>query len=184
VILLDVTPPERQFLEFLWPVCVTVGGTVLQVKFTIMEKDLRSYFPGAGAVAIRKRSVDEESVLKGAKEHLLPYVQAVPLDINKGVKALWEEDYIDSPEARWRNSRSTSRETMDEKYMIKKDQRAVYDKAKRVPLLQTLFRFVKDEDEYVSHFVVDPGNGLVRFPMFSARRDGTINVLAKILALN
>jgi hypothetical protein len=73
---------------------------------------------------------------------------------------------------------------MDEQYLIKRDRPEIYKAAMKSPLLKTQFLFLKDATKYVSHFVVEANIGLVRFPMFTINRDGTINVLAKILELN
>ena len=182
VILLDAL--ESQSIEFKWPVTVVVEEATMQVKFTIMEKDLRTYFPNSGAVTVRNRSINENDILRAIRDNLKPTWQAEPMDINKGVKALWKQNFIDSPEARWRNSKSTSRETMDEKFMIRRDRPEVYQAAMKSPLLKTQFLFLKDGTQYVSHFVVEASIGLVRFPMFTVREDGTTNVLTKILELN
>ena len=87
VVLLDSL--DREFIEFKWPIMIVVRGDLMQVKFTIIEKDLRSYFPDAGAVAIRRRSVDERAILTRIRDQLHSNYSLQPLDINRGIKSLW-----------------------------------------------------------------------------------------------
>lgn len=177
-----LTVPKREFIEFKWPICIVAEGSVLQVKFTIMEKDLGSYFDG-GPVSVRSRSLDERTILQSVKDTLSPQWEPSAMDINRGMKALWDQDIVDSPEAQWKNAKSTTVETMDEHYMIKRDRPDVYKVIIKSPLQKSQF-YVRNDATLISRFVVDAGSGIVRFPKFSLRAEGTTNVLAKILELN
>ena len=176
---------ERQYLEFKWPILVVVRPHLLRVKFTTIERDLRSYFPDAGRVTFSRRSVDEKTILKIIQDELLhSNIRLAALDINKGVKALWAQGYIDSQDARWKKQRSTTTETMDERFFLKRDLPEVYETVRRSPLLKAQFQFMRDQDQFVSHFVVEASGGILRFPTYGNRRENTLNVIAKILELN
>jgi len=180
IVLLNV--PRHDHIEFKWPIFILAEDRVLQIKFTTMEKDLGAYFDGA-PVSVRVRSVDEKSIIQSVKETLSPTWEPSPMDINKGIKALWEQDFMDSPQAQWKNAKSTTIETMDEHLMIKRERQDVYNTLVNAPLLKTQFQ-VRDDESPVSRFVVDAGSGIIKFPKFSMRPEGTTDVIAKILELN
>ena len=176
---------ERQYIEFKWPILIVVRPDLLQVKFTTIERDLRAYFPDAGRVTFSRRSVDEKAILDIIQDELLRSdCRVAPLDINRGVKALWAQGYVDSQDARWKKPRSTANETMDERFFLKRDLPEVYETLRRAPILKAQFTFMRDQDQFVSHFVVEAGTGILRFPLYGTRRESTLNVIAKILELN
>ncbi len=105
------------------------------------------------------------------------------MDINRGVKALWEKDIVDSPAAQWKNAKSTTVEIMDETFMIKRDRQDVYKIIAKSPLQKTQFS-IRDDKSPISRFVVDAGSGVVRFPKFSTSPKGTTDVIAQILKFN
>jgi len=178
---------HREFIDFKWPILVGVQPNLLQVKFTILEKDVRSYFrdTDAGRVMVSRRSVDEKAILKLIQDEFRRHDRKLePLDINRGVKALWAQDYIDSQDARWKKHRSTATETKDERFFLKRDLPEVCETVRRSPLLKAQFQFMRDSDQFVPHFVVEASSGVLRFPMYCNRRESTLNVIAKILELN
>jgi hypothetical protein len=176
---------ERQYIEFKWPILFVVRRELVQVKFTTIERDLRAYFPDAGRVTFSQRSVDEKAILNIVQDELLRSdCKLTALDINRGVKALWTQGYIDSQDARWKKPRSTANETMDERFFLKRDLPELYETLRRAPILKAQFEFMRDQDQFVSHFVVEASNGILRFPLYGTRRESTLNVIAKILELN
>jgi hypothetical protein len=175
---------NRQYIDFKWPILIDVRRDLLQVKFTTIEKDLRTFFHGE-RVTVSRRSVDEKAILHLIEDQFRASSHGLrPLDINKGIKALWAQDYIDSQEARWKKSRSTANEVMDERFFLKRDLPDMYDAVRRAPILKAEFEFMKDRERYVPHFVVEANNGVLRFPLYSNRRESTLDVIAKILELN
>jgi hypothetical protein len=177
----------REYIDFKWPIVVIVRPKLLQVKFTVLEKDVRSYFESAdsGRVVIGRRSADEKAILKIVQDELARLGTKVePLDINKGVKAMWATDIIDSQDTRFKKSKSVSSEIMDEKFYIKRDAPDVYAVARKSPILKAQFEFMKDQERFVPHFVVEANNGILRFPTYGIRRESTLNVITKILELN
>ena len=150
VVLLETL--SRESIDFKWPILLVVQPDLLMAKFTIMEKDVRSYFQDAdtGRIVVSRRSVDETAIVKLLRDQLLRSdVKLEPLDINRGVKALWAQGYIDSQETRFKKPRSTSNETMDERYFLKRDVPEVYAAVRRAPILKAQFQFMRDQEQFV-----------------------------------
>jgi hypothetical protein len=175
---------DRQYIDFKWPILIDIRRDLLQVKFTTIERDLRTLFHGE-RVTVSRRSVDEKSILKSIEDQFRASSHRLrALDINKGIKALWAQDYIDSQEARWKKSRSTANEVMDERFFLKRDLPEMYDAVRRAPILKAQFEFMKDREQFVPHFVVEANDGVLRFPLYGNRQESSLNVIAKILELN
>ena len=174
-------PLERKELEFPWPLSIesTRGG--LELRFTIMEKSLAArYEPGRVVKAIKLR--DEAKVERDVVEGLaLSGVE--PEDLNMGIKALWEEGLIDAPAVQFKKARATTRQVMDGDYLLKRDDRALYNELRDRPLLATLFKWMGD-DIGLDHFTVDPTAGTITFRTFSKLDEGAAHVVREIRQRN
>jgi hypothetical protein len=83
------------------------------------------------------------------------------LDINKGVKFLWDSSVIDAGRPCWKNALSTRTESMDAQYLMKTADPEAYRQAIRSPLSKTVFRVLDPSRGWPEYLMVDASNGLV-----------------------
>jgi hypothetical protein len=170
-------------LVFQWPIHIIVGHSLAIVSFTILEKNIQSYFPDATVLTTRK-TVDEKQIIGLVVNGLNSVGVPVSHDLNKGIKTLWESDVIDAIDVQYRKANSISKEVMDEEYTFKRQYPEQYKIAIQSPLGKTSFKFINSNGEYCDHFTIDPTNGEITFPLFSKSKEQTHNVIQKILELN
>lgn len=168
-------PLEETTLEFLWPVRVDLSPSYLTVRFIVLEKNTSSYFQRPAYVA--GKSLVEKTVLAGFQNG-----QLVPADLNRGIKKLWADGYIESTRSNFKKQYSTSTETMDEERGIKEHYPDLYAIMQESPLYTTLFD-VNDDQNGVETFSADPSHGIVGFTSYSTKGD-TDAIIDKIISSN
>jgi hypothetical protein len=168
-------PPEETTLEFMWPVRIELSDKYLIVRFIVLEKNASSYFDRPTYVA--GKSLTEKTVLAGIQTAALPSA-----DLNKGVKKLWEENYLESTRSDFKKPFSTSSERMDEEKGIKEHYPELYAIMQEAPLYTTLFE-VNDEHNTVETFSADPSHGIIGFTSYSEKGD-TDAIIGKVISNN
>lgn len=176
-------PYEVVNLEFKWPIWIVISNSIIAIHFTILEKNIQSYFDERAVLTARK-SVEEKDIIELIVTQLSNYGIIEPYDLNKGIKELWKQDIIDALEVQYRKSKSVSKETMDEEYTFKKQYPGEYEKAIQAPLKKSIFKFIRNKNKYCDHFTIDPSLGKITFPTFSKKKEHSQNVIRKILELN
>lgn len=167
-------PLDEDTLEFLWPMRIELTEQYLVVRFIVLEKNVSSYFDRSAYVA--GKSLKEETVLAGIVGKL------APADLNKGIKKLWADGYIESTRTRFKKQYSTSSETMDEERGIKEHYPELYAIMQESPLYTTLFE-VSDGENSVGTFSADPSHGIIGFTSYSKTGD-TDAIIGKIISNN
>ncbi|HEV8238116.1 MAG TPA: hypothetical protein VGS57_01965 [Thermoanaerobaculia bacterium] len=174
-------PLEKKAVDYLWPVHVTCGRNSLELRFTIMEKNLAAqYEPGR---VIRSIKDLDEAMVEILVFDSLGLSDVHPEDLNEGVKALWDEGLIDAPAVQFKKARATTRQVMDGNYLVKRDDPSLYDDLRDKPLLATTFKWMGDSIG-LDHFTVDPTKGIVSFRTFSHLDQGAAYVVREIRRRN
>ena len=168
-------PAEETTLEFLWPIKLELSDKYLVVRFIVLEKNASSYFDRPTYVA--GKSLTEKTVLSGIQTAALS-----PADLNKGVKKLWEDNYLESTRSDFKKQFSTSSERMDEEKGIKEHYPELYAIMQEAPLYTTIFE-VNDEKNTVDSFSADPSHGIIGFTSYSAKGD-TDAIIDRIISNN
>ena len=176
-------PYEVVSLEFKWPTQIVISNSLIAIHFTILEKNIQSYF-GERKVLTARKSVEEKDIIALIVTQLSKYGIIEPYDLNKGIKELWKQDIIDALEVQYLKSKSTSKETMHEEYTFKQQYPEEYEKAIQAPLIKCSFKFISNKDEYCDHITIDPSSGKITFPTFSKEKEHIQNVIRKILESN
>ena len=174
-------PLGEDRIKFLWPIRLEFIRRILIVRFVMMEKDVRTYF-GEGVSRTVGRSLSETDV----NTHLGNVLTELePLDINKGIKHLWEKDRIDGLKIRYRKAKSMSTETMDAGAGVKRTYPDLYKEIVKRPLFDSTFKTI-GEDENVDDvtFRSDPSFGYLGFSTYTDRCDGRDKFVSEILRNN
>lgn len=176
-------PYEPVSLLFKCPLRLILNKDLLGIHFTILEKNLQSYF-GDRKVLTTRRAIEEKDIIDLVVNELGKHGTINSCDLNKGIKELWDHDYIDALEIQYRKDRSTSKEVMDEEYTFKQQYPELYKEAMLMPLVKVLFKFLVDRDKYCNHFVIEPTLGKITFPVSPKEKEHNLNVIRKILEFN
>lgn len=180
-----VGPPyTEQTVNFLWPVAVEVNSATVRLTFTIIEKNIGTYLAGAtNAYGVRK-DIDEEGVINLLVAALDDPANVERSDINKGVKQLWAEDKIDAIQTKWKGAKATLTETMDGKFLMKRDDRPAYERAIKAPLLKTVFHTLVADVKFPGLFSVVPSEGELAVTRYPDDAEEMANVVRAILSAN
>ncbi len=177
-------PWNETTINFAWPIRVTVDLEYVRVTFTIVEKNVSTYLDGDLRAVGVKKDVDEEAVVGMLFGALESPDTIERLDMNKGVKALWEGGEFDAEVSKFKASKSTRTETMDTKCLLRRDSPEEYANAMEAPLLRTVFETLKAELNYPPLFSADPSAGELVVTRYSEDGDEVDNVVRAILSAN
>lgn len=108
-------PLEEDTVEFLWPVHLDFTGKYLIARFVVLEKNVGTYIIGRSAYTT-SRSVDENGILTILERSFSGALRST--DLQKGVKKLWDADFMDATRAQFKKTDSVATEVMDEKRLI------------------------------------------------------------------
>lgn len=113
--------------------------------------------------------ISEDTVVAQLKTYVeaTSAVTSVPLDVNRGIKYIWDNDIIDSPRVRAKKPRSTSQETMDAGLYLKREEPQRYAELIQDPLLKAIFYCMQRPEELGRKFVCDATNGRFSFTSYS-----------------
>jgi hypothetical protein len=176
--------PAVEELSFLSPATVRFQGKIMIVHFTKLNKNEKYYFPEDKSP--RKKSVEnDEPVILGSILHYFSDSYTVdPLDLNKGVKHLWEKDEIDCPRLQYRDTDSINTVNMNEDKTYKEKYPAAYKMISQAPMNKTSFIYLKKDEYLCAGFTVDPSDGFISITSSPKNPNQVSNVISKILTNN
>ena len=174
-------PLGEDRIKFLWPMRLEFSREHLVVRFVMMEKNVRTYFPNALSSRTVGRSLSETAILGHLKEVL---TELVPLDINKGIKHLWNADRIDSIKMKYRKSKSMATESMDAGAGIKKTYPEQYKELIKRPLHDGTFKVAENAETSIDGFLSNPTFGYLGFSSYSEHQGDTEAFVSEIIANN
>jgi len=174
-------PVEEASIEFIWPFRVDIMQKRLVVRFIVLEKNLSSYFGDRPTSAVR-RSIEEDSILGEIKGWFNGELE--PMDLHKGIKALWKNGFMDASRTRYKKPLSTALEIMDEGKGIKEYYYDLYLVLLKSSLSSTLFQRKPSQRCGVTVFWIEAANGEVDFPRYTEKRGDTDFVIEEIIRNN
>ncbi|TCD27503.1 hypothetical protein EZ456_09945 [Pedobacter psychrodurus] len=177
-------PLEQEEVKFLQPVMIQIKNQILTLHFTKLEKNVAPYFDTERIATKVSQTNSEQEILNTISEFFINAFGLQKLDINRGVKFLWDTDSIDSTKVQWRRDSSVATDTMDENLLFKANYRVDYDVLILKPLVKTFFKYIKDDEYFCTSFDVDPANGQLNIPRFPKNVNQVKNVITEILANN
>lgn len=167
-------------LNFLQPIRINVSNNSLIVHLTTLERSAGSYLDGY-EILKQTRLLDDEDVI----DQLLMNcpVNLEVLDLNKGIKYLWDNDEIDSPYATFKKESSTSREVMDEDLTLKETYPELYKEMIKSPLRKIVFRINIDLVK-LCDFTSNATEGTLAISKYPSNENQVNNVVSEILTNN
>ena len=176
-------PLEQVDISFLWPIQIELQNAHLIVRFVKLQKDVGAYLDRNRIASRGQKNVDEQKILDVlVREHGL-----TPLDIHKGVKALWENDFFDAYRVKFKKPHSTTTEIMDEERGIKHHNPQLYKVMRGAELFETVFE-VRPRDgveQCVPVLHIEPSKGRIAFDRYSKEgEEDTRFVVNEIIRFN
>lgn len=168
---------ERKTLTFLWPIKVQILFGCLIVKFIVLEKDFSAHVHGAHVIA--SKGIEESGVLAALRTP-----DVAPVDIHKGVKALWDDGFMDSPWIKYVEPDSTIDTKMRESRGIRQFKPDLYKLIKNYEILTASFFIDKGMGKSLYGFSVKPGDGSLGIHRFTEKKGDADSVIAEILKCN
>jgi hypothetical protein len=170
-------PLEETTIDFLWPILVEMQPdfNCALLRLVVLEKGVSQYFDRNCYVP--GRSIDEKDVVSEVEAW-----SAGRVDLHKGIKALWDTGFMDSPTAKLQKALSMASETMHEELGIREHNPELYEQILESTLLSALFS-VTDEKHGISVFSAQPSLGYLVFPRYCAK-GSTDFVISEILKHN
>jgi hypothetical protein len=178
VYLLD--PVEEVQVNVLWPIKIEQQDEITLLRTFVLERDPNNYSGRPLLKAVR--NFDEKKLASDLVNLGLP-----GLDINKGVKFLWDMKAVDAPRVRYKESESTYTVDMDDGKGLRDTKPEAYVEIVKKPLLNTNFRPQEDpEDPEKTQkiFQANPTFGRLGFTSYSDDPGDTDAVIKAILQNN
>ena len=169
-----------QTLSFFRPVKVTIKGLSAIIAVNILERDISLIIKGN--ILGQNRKSNDIDILNSITTHDKIFIY-IKRDLNKGIKFLWENDTIDAYKVKFKKSKSTSSEVMDEDKLIKKHLPELYKEIMKNPLDTTVFKYLL-QDDLIKHFTANPREGIISFNTYPASVDGIETVIKLIVDNN
>lgn len=174
---------HRLAVAFKQPISIEITRTRLIVSLTILERNPKNYLHGY-LVYNAKRRVEDKDLVEALLVKLAEtFPPASLLDINQGVKSLWENDLIDARAVKYRRDSSVATEVMDENFTYKERYPERYLEVIQAPLKKHTFRFLQNHDQYCD-FESDPSAGILSFNKYPSELNQIENVVREILDQN
>ena len=175
----DTKEGKSNSIEFLIPVKIINKGKKLIIYQNIFKRDINSYFEQT--IFLEKRKNIELGVIDNIKHH---YNKSIfILDLNKGVKYLWEKDFIDAKVVKHRESKSIRQDRMDEDYLYKASYPDEWEDLMKTPIQKTKFKSLSS-DISLDHFDCNPSTGFVGVSFHPNSDDEIVSLINLILKYN
>jgi hypothetical protein len=181
-----LNPYEEFTVHFIQPTRVVVKGRILIIQTTIMERSAAAYLPddrGRRLIDLAKRNT-EDSFVPAILDVFRRRATTEVCDLNRGVKALWATNTIDATSVKYKKDKSTVTESMDEEFLLKRDEPNTYNDIITRPLNKMSFRSLNEGDNFSRSFTVDPSNGVFSMNIYPEDPAQTWTIISAILRNN
>lgn len=174
----DTKKGKTDKLEFLIPVRIFNKGKKLIVYQNTFQRNINSYFEYD---IFLERGVTDIGVLDNIRHNCTSPLYH--LDLNKGIKFLWENDFLDAMHVRSRESKSIRQDRMDENYLYKASYPEKWKELMNTPIQQTKFKSLS-QDINLDHFDCNPSTGYLGVSFHPDSADETTELVKLILRNN
>lgn len=171
----------KENVHFYVPVQIRKFEKYLILSVNILERSL-SNLEGDNLVLLNKR-LDEQTYIEAIKESLPKGITFVESDLNKGIKSLWKDDYVDAAYVKFKKSKSTSTEAMDETNTLKVIYPEIYKKIMESPIDKEVLS-VLHEKVAIKRFSIEPCRGKISINRFPETSTAIVELVDLILLKN
>ena len=177
-------PVEKEEIDFIQPIVIEAQGDKMMIKYTKLEKNVKSYYELDRLPKNAGESNSEADTLSSIKDHFVGQVILRKNDFNAGLKSLWADDELDCHKIRYRDIHSTVLITMDETLTFKQQYPDKYVEMIHAPIGPSVWKFLGENPEITDTFTCDPTEGTISINRYSENTNQTSHVITKLLAQN
>ena len=178
-----ISPYEKKQIQFYQPLKITLENDLIIFQFTILEKNLSAYLPASRLVKTH-RDLDEDYFRQEINNYISSQYIIEICDLNKGVKHLLRNNVIGLRFVKYKKSKSTTTETMDEDNTFREAYPGDFDKMMKEPLMKALMQYLTKDDKFPHLFTVDSSLGQLGFSTYPQNVNQINNVTTTILSKN
>jgi len=164
-------------ISYLWPIRVEKKKKTTVVSFITLERKPVPF--SDRPVIAAKREIDERDVVSSILS-----IGCQTADLNKGIKGLWKDDYVDIVKSKFKRALSTDESTMDDERGIKQYMPDLYEEMLKVPLMNSLLRIHPKLESSLSYFQCDPTSGKIIFTSYTEGLGDSDGIVQAILGKN
>jgi hypothetical protein len=168
---------QRETVNLLWPMRLEAAEGDVVLSMIVLERSPDAMYDEK--ISVVSRSLDEKTIIKN-----LGSLGFSASDLHKGVRALWDSDYMDAFKVKYRSPDSVVDETMDEELGIKACKPQRYEELKTTTLFMTFFHLLDQSELLIRDFMIDPSRGHLRFPRYTEDSGDADEVVRAILTEN
>ena len=96
----NIAQNEEQSISFLCPVLVKKKGDIAMLCISILERKVDSYIKDK--IVNLGKDIEEKNIVEYFENNIsINHYNLSRIDLTKGIKEIWKEDYIDSPYAKF-----------------------------------------------------------------------------------
>lgn len=176
----DTDKDSKAHIEFLVPVRILNRGKKLLIQYNTFARDIKSYFNYT--IYVDRMGNPENEIMENINHNFSNPI--FKLDLNKGVKYLWENDVIDAVIVKNRESKSIRQERMDESFTYKKSYPDAWVDLMKTPIQKTRFISLIQSKIPLNHFECNPSDGFVGVSIHANTNNEVIDLLNLILRHN
>ncbi len=173
---------SKKIINYPQPCKIEIEKDLLKVRLTILERNPANSLQKFNVVKFKRIKDDFSIIERIVADYSKNLIQLNVVDINKGIKWLWDKDYIDAKYVKYKRHSSTATETMDEDFTLKVKYPGRYSEIIQTPLRKHAFRFLIDTQDHCD-FETDPTGGQIAFNKYSSKTQVN-NVIDKITSNN
>lgn len=170
-------------INFLVPIQIRKTKSYTIISINTLERDLSSYFKHK-VYPNSKTGKKDKDILQHIKDSLNSGTTIVPLDLNKGLKHLWDADKVDAKQVQFKNSNSKRTEVMDEDGLYKKVYPSEYLIIKNKPLDRNVFKILDNVDGKIDTFTADASKGIITIRNYPKSLTSIFNIVDEIINNN
>lgn len=179
----DIKVGAEVDFNFLVPIQIRKIKSYTIISINTLERDLSSYFSYKVFVNSKTGKKDKD-ILQQIKDSLSGGTSIIPLDLNKGIKHLWEIDKVDAKQVQFKNSNSKRTEVMDEDGLYKKVYPSEYQNIKNKPLDRNVFKILDNIDGKIDIFTADASKGIITISNYPKSASSVFNIVDEIINNN
>jgi len=177
-------PPDTAERTFYQPMYFANSANHFIVQMTKLDISIKALYSDDRNPKLSKITNGETDTIKTLSEYLSEEFGGLAMDLNRGIKYLWEKDWIDCTKIQFRLDSATTITTMNESLTFKEQYPEEYEKIMEMPIEKSTWKYLKGDDYFCRGFMADPSKGMLSFSSFPETENQIKNVIEKVLQHN
>ncbi|MBL7690850.1 MAG: hypothetical protein JNM41_04595 [Flavipsychrobacter sp.] len=172
-------------MNFPQPIVITVTGSHVIIRATILEKNVGSYIAGGNSESFNvSKDVEDDFTSYIVEFFSAANYRPTICDINTGIKSLCDNNILDFRSLKVLKVESTATEVMHGEKTFKQTYPDEYAATMLNPLSKSIFKYIPADDRLCRNFAADPNIGKLSITLFPENPHQVNNLITQILINN